>query len=214
MSVTEIRVISFGYLHGAPPEHATVTLDLRRHFRDPHVNKDLRHMTARDVPVRRAVLGTPGIQELIAATAAMADAYDAGPQDGPLTIAVGCAGGRHRAATVAGVLAKRLGKTGIPVVLEHRDLDEPVVERTATGDAVTGAGSAVYGWEITLQYASPSGHGNDVLTLSGTHQVRPGDTRTTTRHAIRDAIARHRPETRNASVLFFSLEPELLRPAA
>ncbi|MFJ9605452.1 ATPase [Kitasatospora sp. NPDC101176] len=138
MSVTEIRVISFGFLHDAPPP-AHLTLDLRLHFKDPHVNPALRYLSAEDLPVRAAVLATPGIQELIAAAAAVVDAYDAGPEDAPLTIAVGCAGGRHRAATVARVLAKRLGKTGVPVHLTHRDLPKPVVERTATGGAVTPA---------------------------------------------------------------------------
>ncbi|MET8546730.1 RNase adapter RapZ, partial [Kitasatospora sp. NPDC004799] len=78
MSVTDIQVVSFGYLHGAPPE-AHLTLDLRRHFRDPHVDPALRQLTAQDLPVRRAVLATPGIRELIAAAALLADAYDAGP---------------------------------------------------------------------------------------------------------------------------------------
>ncbi|MFD8080726.1 ATPase [Kitasatospora sp. NPDC059722] len=135
MSVTEINIVSFGYLHDAPPP-AHLTLDLRLHFNDPDVNPALRYLTAEDLPVRAAVLATPGIQELIAGTAALVDAYDSGPQDAPLTIAVGCAGGRHRAATVARVLARRLGKTGVPVHLTHRDLGQPVVERTATGDAV------------------------------------------------------------------------------
>ncbi|MFJ4094568.1 ATPase, partial [Kitasatospora sp. NPDC089913] len=76
MSVTTIEVASFGYLHGAPPE-AHLTLDLRRHFRDPHVDPALRHQTANDLPVRRAVLTTPGIRETIAAVATLADAYDA-----------------------------------------------------------------------------------------------------------------------------------------
>ncbi|MET9397781.1 RNase adapter RapZ [Kitasatospora sp. NPDC002965] len=128
MSVTDIRVVSFGYLHGAPPE-AHLTLDLRRHFRDPHVDPALRHQTANDLPVRQAVLGTPGIREAIVAAALVVDAFDAGPADAPLTVAVGCAGGRHRAATVAMALARRLGKTGTTVRLTHRDLDKPVVDR-------------------------------------------------------------------------------------
>ncbi|MFJ6772633.1 ATPase [Kitasatospora sp. NPDC091257] len=128
MSVTEIQVVSFGYLHGPPPE-AHLTLDLRRHFRDPHVDPALRHRTAHDLPVRRAVLATPGIRELITAAALLADAYDAGPTEAPLTIAVGCAGGRHRAATVAQSLAARLRKTGTTIHLTHRDLAKPVVER-------------------------------------------------------------------------------------
>ncbi|MFJ2191120.1 ATPase [Kitasatospora sp. NPDC087861] len=136
MSVTDIRLVSFGYLHGAPPAFATLVIDLRRHFRDPHVDPALRHMTALDVPVRRAVLNTSGIRELIGATALLAEAFDAGPAEAPLNIVIGCAGGRHRAPTVAMALAKRLGKAGITVHLGHRDLDKPVVERTAAGDAV------------------------------------------------------------------------------
>lgn len=129
MSVTEIRVVSFGYLHGAPPEGATLVLDLRRHFRDPHVDPVLRHQTANDLPVRQAVLGTPGIREAIVGVALVLDAFDAGPTDAPLTVAVGCAGGRHRAAAVAMALARRLAKTGTPVHLTHRDLDKPVANR-------------------------------------------------------------------------------------
>ncbi|MFE4514202.1 ATPase [Kitasatospora sp. NPDC056783] len=128
MALTTIEVVSFGYLHADPPE-ATVVLDLRRHFRDPHVDPALRHQSAHDLPVRQAVLATPGIRELIAGTALLADAYDAGPTEAPLTIAVGCAGGRHRAATVAMALARRLAKTGSTVRLTHRDLDKPVVDR-------------------------------------------------------------------------------------
>ncbi|MFF7454779.1 ATPase [Kitasatospora sp. NPDC008115] len=128
MSVTQINVISFGYLHGAPPE-AHLTLDLRKHFKDPHVDPALRHQTAHDLPVRRAVMGTPGIREAITAAALVADAFDAGPSPAPLTIAVGCAGGRHRAATVAMAIARRVGKTGTTVHLTHRDLDKPVVHR-------------------------------------------------------------------------------------
>ncbi|MEV0187517.1 RNase adapter RapZ [Kitasatospora purpeofusca] len=140
MSVTGINVISFGYLHGAPPE-AHLTLDLRGHFRDPHVDPALRELSAADLPVRRAVMGTPGIREAITAAALLAEAFDHGPSPAPLTVAVGCAGGRHRAATVAAVLAERLRKTVGPVDLIHRDLGKPVVERTATGDTVAPAGA-------------------------------------------------------------------------
>ncbi|MGW3179672.1 RapZ C-terminal domain-containing protein [Kitasatospora sp. NPDC001119] len=128
MAITEINVVSFGYLHGDPPE-AHLTLDLRRHFRDPHVDPALRHQTAHDLPVRRAVLATPGIPELIAAAALLVDSFDAGPSWAPLTVAVGCAGGRHRAATVAMTLAERLTEAGIYVRLTHRDLGKPVVNR-------------------------------------------------------------------------------------
>lgn len=123
-----VEIISFGYLHGEPPA-AHITLDLRHHFRDPHVSPELRHMTAYDAPVRDAVLRTPGIKELLTATQWSVDAFRMGPREGMVRVAVGCAGGRHRAATFAEVLAAKLG--GVPVT--HRDLSKPVVSRDGNG---------------------------------------------------------------------------------
>lgn len=123
-----ITVVSFGYLHGAPPEGAHMVFDLRCHFRDPHVSPQLQQLTARDEAVQAAVLSTPGIGALVDAAEAAVRAYQAGPSAGPVAVAVGCAGGRHRAAVVAEVLAARLG-----CAAEHRDLHRPVVERTAGG---------------------------------------------------------------------------------
>lgn len=118
-----ITITSFGYLHGDPPP-AHLTLDLREHFRDPHVSPELRYMTAHDQAVRDAVLATPGIRDLVDATVAAAHAFLAGPTAAPVTIAVGCAGGRHRAATVAMELGAILGGT-----VAHRDLAKPVINR-------------------------------------------------------------------------------------
>lgn len=54
----------------------------------------------------------------------------AGPGAGPLTVAVGCAGGRHRAAMVGMALPRTLTTLlGIPAILTHRDLDKDVVTR-------------------------------------------------------------------------------------
>lgn len=125
---SNIHITTFGYLHAVPPA-ATLTLDLRTHFRDPHRVAGLRSMTANDALVRDAVLNTPGITALIEATVAAANAYLAGPTHAPVTIAVGCAGGRHRAATVGMALAETLTRDGVTVDLIHRDLDKDVVDR-------------------------------------------------------------------------------------
>ncbi|MFI9012599.1 ATPase [Streptomyces griseus] len=123
-----IEVISFGYLHDTPPA-AHITLDLRAHFRDPHISPDLRHMTADDAPVQAAVLGTPGITDLIDATARAAAAYAAGPSAEDVVVAAGCAGGRHRAPTVARAVAELLTSAGHIATTTHRDLHRPVVNR-------------------------------------------------------------------------------------
>ncbi|MGW9299621.1 RapZ C-terminal domain-containing protein [Streptomyces cyaneofuscatus] len=126
--MTGVEIVSFGYLHGEPPA-AHLTIDLRHHFRDPHVSPELRHMTAHDAPVWDAVLSTPGITDLIAATAAAVAAFASGPSAGTVTVADGCAGGRHRAPVFAQALADHLTAGGHNVTIQHRDLHRPVVNR-------------------------------------------------------------------------------------
>lgn len=143
-----VTIASFGYPHSEPPP-ADLLGDLRRHFRDPHVSPELRHLTAHDDAVRRAVMATDGIPALVAALAAATDAYLAGPSaGGHVSVAVGCAGGRHRAATVALALAavlsgdqeqaatlglaapaRQFAGRSITVDVLHRDLDKLVVQR-------------------------------------------------------------------------------------
>ncbi|WP_331732433.1 RNase adapter RapZ [Streptomyces sp. NBC_00989] len=129
----DIRITSFGYLHGPAPAGAHIQLDLAQHFRDPHFDPSLRALTARHRKVVRAVRNTPGIRQLLAATVAQAQSYARGPGAGqyPLHIAVGCAGGRHRAAVTAYLLARRLRRRGHQVDLQHRDMHRPVVEHAA-----------------------------------------------------------------------------------
>uniref|UniRef100_A0AAU7GXV6 Nucleotide-binding protein n=1 Tax=Streptomyces phage Geonosis TaxID=3158856 RepID=A0AAU7GXV6_9CAUD len=128
----DIEITSFGYLHGAPPA-AHLTLDLRHHFRDPHVSPELRNLTAEDAAVREAVLNTPGIATLIVAAEMAVRAFEMGPSKGTIRVAVGCAGGRHRAATVAQTLASRLGPAA-QAALVHRDLSKDVVNRDENGN--------------------------------------------------------------------------------
>ncbi|WP_432010215.1 RapZ C-terminal domain-containing protein [Streptomyces cucumeris] len=129
MDHPDIVIQSFGYLHGPPPT-AHLTLDVREHFRDPHTTPELRSLTAYDGRVRRAVLDTPGILPLLDATAMTVHAFLAGPGGRrPIRLAVGCAGGRHRAATLAMVLTGWLRRDGLTVELSHRDLSKSVVER-------------------------------------------------------------------------------------
>ncbi|MFJ2790645.1 ATPase [Streptomyces sp. NPDC087290] len=126
--MTAVEITSFGYLHDAPPA-AHLVVDLRSHFRDPHVSPELRYMTARDELVRTTVMSTPGITELVSATAMAVAAFASGPSAGTVAVAGGCAGGRHRAPTFALALADRLRTAGVTVTITHRDLDKDVVQR-------------------------------------------------------------------------------------
>lgn len=129
--MTTINIISFGYLHGEAPE-AEITLDLRMHFRDPHVSPELRELDATDEAVQTAVKRTPGIGDVVRGAVGMIVGYLGGPaRIDSVTLAVGCAGGRHRAAVVAEELGRRLGYVygNHEVVVNHRDLHRPVVQR-------------------------------------------------------------------------------------
>ncbi|WP_404871064.1 ATPase (plasmid) [Kitasatospora griseola] len=127
----DVVITSFGYLHGEPPADTDITVNLRRHFRDPHVTPELRYLTAHDQQVRDAVRSTPGIPELVAATVAQVLAFRMGPSADahPVRVASGCAGGRHRAASFALDLQTALAALGIEATVEHRDLGKPVVHR-------------------------------------------------------------------------------------
>jgi UPF0042 nucleotide-binding protein len=124
-----VTITSFGYLHGVPPEGAHLTIDVRRHFRDPHVDPSLRDLDATDRRVYDSVLRTPGVRDLVMATVQTIQAFRAGPAPGPVAIAIGCAGGRHRAPAIAIALARLLTAAGIPAAVEHRDISRPVVDR-------------------------------------------------------------------------------------
>lgn len=123
-----VEVISFGYGHDGPPG-AHLTIDVRTHFRDPHVNPALRHLTAAADAVVKAVMGTPGIPALVDSVVAAASAFLAAPSPAPVTIAIGCVGGRHRSAVIAAEVARRLGPTA---TLTHRDISRPLIERAST----------------------------------------------------------------------------------
>lgn len=126
--MADVQIISFGYLHAPAPE-ADVTVDLRRAFRDPHVDPAMRQLTGRDRLVQRTVLGTSGIRTLLRATVQQVAAYSQGPSADRIVIGSGCAGGRHRSVVVADQLARRLRRRGHTVTVHHRDLHHPVVNR-------------------------------------------------------------------------------------
>lgn len=129
-AVPGVTVTSFGYLHGPPPT-AHLTIDVRHHFRDPHARPELRHLDATDGRVYAVVLETPGVRDLVRAAASQVAAYLAGPSTGPVAVAVGCAGGRHRAPAIAMAVVRVLTDRGIAARAEHRDIGRPVVDREA-----------------------------------------------------------------------------------
>lgn len=126
---TAATLISFGYGHSPAPAGAHLVVDVREHFRDPHINPALRGLTAHDPQVIAAVAATPGVHELVDAIVGAVRAFLAGPTVCPVTVAVGCVGGRHRSAAIALLAAEHLERDGIEVTVAHRDLHRPVIDR-------------------------------------------------------------------------------------
>ncbi|WP_107102821.1 RNase adapter RapZ [Streptomyces torulosus] len=133
-----IRLTSFGYLHlptgpdGSPvPPAADRIEDVRDRLRDPAAARDILDLDGLDPRVQGVVLATPGARELLANLANLADYADL--PAGPSRIALGCAGGRHRASGLTELLARELRSRGHEVVVEHLHVHLPRVLKTPAG---------------------------------------------------------------------------------
>ncbi|MFI8351297.1 ATPase [Streptomyces sp. NPDC085596] len=127
---TQVVITSFGYGHSPAPE-ADITLDTRRHLRNPHADPAMRDLTGLDSAVRQHVLTTPGARHLITNTAVMVqilltDVADA--RQRLVTVATGCVGGRHRSVAIAEEITVSPRALGVGVEVEHRDIDKPVIQ--------------------------------------------------------------------------------------
>lgn len=121
MPPTPTTLTSFGYLHqpsdadGHPtPPTADRIEDVRDRLRDPAAARDILDLDGRHPRVQAVVLATPGAPELLDNLTAYA-LLPAGPR----RIAIGCAGGKHRACALVELLAQRLLEHGVPVTVEH-----------------------------------------------------------------------------------------------
>lgn len=127
-----IHLISFGYLHlptgpdGRPvPPAADRIEDVRARLRDPAAARDILDLDSLHPYVQDVVLNTPGARELLANLADYADL-----PAGPRRIAIGCAGGRHRACGLTELLARALRDRGREVEIEHLHAHLPRVLKT------------------------------------------------------------------------------------
>lgn len=118
-----VTIISFGHQYGPRPDEAHLLVDLRTGFRNPapHLSVDT---VFPDVGVFAHVMATPGIPALVDALVAATDTLVAVQEH--VVVAVGCAGGHHRAPSVAAQIADRLTQRGREVTVSHRDLHTPL----------------------------------------------------------------------------------------
>lgn len=127
-----ITLTSFGYLHlphdtdGHPvPPAADRIEDVRDRLRDPAAARAILDLDGLNPRVQDVVLATPGARELLDNLADYADL-----PAGARRIAIGCAGGRHRASALTELLAQALRDRGREVVIEHLHVHLPRVLTT------------------------------------------------------------------------------------
>ncbi|SEF19016.1 RNase adapter RapZ [Streptomyces sp. Ag109_O5-10] len=116
-----IELVSFGFLHlGTDPQgrpvlpYADRIEDVRDRLRDPAAARTILDLDGHHPRVQDVVLATPGARELLDNLTDYATL-----PDGPRRIAIGCAGGRHRACALIELLAQRLADRHVPTVAKH-----------------------------------------------------------------------------------------------
>ena len=119
-----VRVVSFGYKYGLPPD-ADVVFDVR-FMENPYYIDEYRPLDGTDDKVRAFVLGNSATKEFLdSVTGLLSFALPryAAERKARLTIALGCTGGRHRSVAIADDIARRLGELWPgEVQVSHRDM--------------------------------------------------------------------------------------------
>jgi UPF0042 nucleotide-binding protein len=120
----QVSVMSFGYKHGTPRD-ADLVIDCR-FLPNPHWIDDLRPLPGTDERVRTYVKGQQTYREFMRRLRSLLGFMVPGfVAEGKsyLTVAVGCTGGRHRSVVIADELAAFFRDKGLPVSVDHRDLE-------------------------------------------------------------------------------------------
>ncbi|MDP9343130.1 MAG: RNase adapter RapZ [Actinomycetota bacterium] len=120
----QVSVVSFGYKYGVPRD-ADIVLDVR-FLPNPYWIPKYRPLPGTDSRVRKYVTEQESYGEFMKRLRSLLEFVVPGfVAEGKsyLTVAVGCTGGRHRSIVVADAVAEFFRDQGLPVSLEHRDLD-------------------------------------------------------------------------------------------
>jgi RNase adapter protein RapZ len=120
----QVSLISFGFKYGAPRD-ADMILDVR-FLPNPYWEPELKDLPGTDPRVQGFVGGQPLYRDFMTRLGSLLDVTVPGfLSEGKayLTIGVGCTGGRHRSVVVVDELAEIFRGRGLPVTLDHRDLD-------------------------------------------------------------------------------------------
>lgn len=121
--MSTIYLVSFGHLHGPAPRADRIE-DVQVRFRDPARAAGILDLDGFDPAVQAIVMDTPGVGALLDNLAEYCLTAN-----GDITVAIGCAGGRHRAPALVEILGKRFEDMGLDVDVDHRDVHLPRILR-------------------------------------------------------------------------------------
>jgi UPF0042 nucleotide-binding protein len=116
-------VVSFGFKYGIPVD-ADMVVDMR-FLPNPHWVPELRPRTGLDDEVADYVLTQPAAAQFLDRLDGLLEVVYAGfatERKQFLTLAVGCTGGKHRSVAISEEIAARMARTGLEVMVVHRDL--------------------------------------------------------------------------------------------
>lgn len=125
----EIRVISFGYKYGIPPESDFV-FDVR-FLPNPFYVHELRQVSGKDPAVVAYLESFEATQKFREKFFALADflvPQFVAEERATLVFAVGCTGGQHRSVALAEMLSEHLCRQGRRVTVYHRDAQKNISE--------------------------------------------------------------------------------------
>jgi UPF0042 nucleotide-binding protein len=121
-----VRVTSFGYRHGIPPE-SDLVFDVR-FLPNPNYIPAFKNLTGKHPSVARYIRSFPQTQEFIERISALLIyllPHYIREGKSYLTISFGCTGGRHRSVMIASEIRKRLSSAGYRLKETHRDARKP-----------------------------------------------------------------------------------------
>ena len=120
----QVSLLSFGFKYGAPRD-ADMIFDVR-FLPNPYWEAELKDLSGADTEVQAYVTGQPLYREFMTRLGSLLDVTVPGflaEGKAYLTVAVGCTGGHHRSVVVVDELAASFRGRGLPVTVDHRDLE-------------------------------------------------------------------------------------------
>jgi hypothetical protein len=139
-----VRIVSFSFHRGLPKDETGngggFVFD-GRSLPNPGREEQFKALTGKDAPVIEYLNQQDSAHQFLASVMALVDASVGNYQQRGfknLMVSFGCTGGQHRSVYLAEQVAKRLrGRSGLEVVVTHRELDRMKAERALAEKAGT-----------------------------------------------------------------------------